>query len=41
MLLQPGQRERLRGQLRARLPARTDGTIVLNARAWAARGIRR
>ena len=41
MRLQPAQREHLRELLRARLPVRADGTIVLNARAWAGRGIRR
>lgn len=35
----PGERqEAIRERLRARLPARADGTIALSARAWAVRG---
>jgi hypothetical protein len=35
------RREQLRERLRAGLPASSDGTIRLTARAWAARGMRR
>jgi SAM-dependent methyltransferase len=38
MSLEEPERQRLRDLIRARLPLQTDGTIVLAARAWAARG---
>jgi SAM-dependent methyltransferase len=38
--LPPDHRDELRGLLRARLPARPDGSIPLTARAWAVRGTR-
>jgi SAM-dependent methyltransferase len=39
--LTSAQRERVRELQSGRLPVRADGTILLHARAWAARGIRR
>jgi len=41
MRLTSAQRERVRELLRERLPLRADGTVLLHARAWAARGLRR
>jgi hypothetical protein len=41
MHLQPAQREGVRALLRERLPVRPDGAVVLQARAWVARGMRR
>ena len=38
MALDPAARERLREHLRESLPTQQDGSIVLAARAWAARG---
>jgi len=37
MSLDEGKRNRLRDRLRERLPARSDGSIALTARAWAVR----
>ena len=39
MSLDEAARTRLREAIRARLPARTDGSIALIARAWAVRGV--
>lgn len=39
--LSVSDRDRLRGALKARLPARPDGSIGLSARAWAVKGARR
>jgi hypothetical protein len=36
--LEADSRHRLREHIRQRLPLQADGTIVLHARAWAARG---
>jgi hypothetical protein len=36
--LQEGARERLRDRIRAAIPVAADGSISLNARAWAVRG---
>jgi hypothetical protein len=38
MSLDEPARIKLRDRIRARLPIADDGTIALNARAWAARG---
>ena len=40
MTLDPERRERLRERTRAGLPIAADGTIAIEARAWAVRGIR-
>lgn len=40
MSLSEADRQRVQQRLRARLPLQPDGSMVLGARAWAARGIR-